>query len=181
MPISRIGACPRAGAVCGGRVGRAPPNAGNWIDNDEFRAPRRRRSDTAVYVSGVLHRCQAALHIVRLQLSRMQPECGACRPGTDRYGARVFWLVAEPRRAAGRRELRFHRAGDDLRAMAPRKGRRDSPRIPGEPRAPSGWLAENSFELPQDAPPGTYVFVNRIQADDGSEDRRDAVFILTQG
>ena len=46
---------------------------------------------------------------------------------------------------------------------------------------PGGWLAENSFELPKDAPPGTYVFVNRIQADDGSEDRRDAVFILTEG
>ncbi len=50
-----------------------------------------------------------------------------------------------------------------------------------ETRASGGWLAENSFELPQDAPPGTYVFVNRIQADDGSEDRRDAVFILSEG
>jgi len=48
-----------------------------------------------------------------------------------------------------------------------------------ESRTPGGWLAENSFEVPEDAPPGTYVFVNQIQADDGSEDRRDAVFILT--
>lgn len=50
-----------------------------------------------------------------------------------------------------------------------------------EPRAPGGWLAESFFELPKDAPLGTYIFVNRIQADDGSEDRRDAVFILTEG
>lgn len=47
-----------------------------------------------------------------------------------------------------------------------------------EQRAPGGWVAENSFELPNDAPAGTYVFVNRIQTDDGSEDRRDAVFIV---
>jgi outer membrane lipoprotein SlyB len=50
-----------------------------------------------------------------------------------------------------------------------------------EPRVAGGWLAENSFELPKDAPPGTYVFVNRIQADDGSEDRRDAVLIVIEG
>jgi hypothetical protein len=47
-----------------------------------------------------------------------------------------------------------------------------------EQRASGGWLAENSFELPGDAPDGTYVFVNRVQTDDGSEDRRDAVFIV---
>lgn len=50
-----------------------------------------------------------------------------------------------------------------------------------QPRAAGGWLAEDSFDFPADAQPGTYVFVNRIQSDDGSEDRRDAVFILAEG
>lgn len=47
-----------------------------------------------------------------------------------------------------------------------------------ESRQAGGWISESSFTVPEDAPTGTYIFVNRIEADDGSEDRRDAYFVI---
>lgn len=47
-----------------------------------------------------------------------------------------------------------------------------------ESRQAGGWISESSFSVPEDAPLGTYIFVNRIEADDGSEDRKDAYFVV---
>jgi hypothetical protein len=47
-----------------------------------------------------------------------------------------------------------------------------------ESRQAGGWVSQNSFTIPEDAPAGTYIFVNRIETDDGSEDRKDAYFVI---
>ncbi len=47
-----------------------------------------------------------------------------------------------------------------------------------EARESGGWVAQGSIPVPDDATPGTYVVSHRVAADSGSEDRRDAVFIV---
>jgi hypothetical protein len=47
-----------------------------------------------------------------------------------------------------------------------------------EARESGGWVAEGSIPVPDDATPGTYVVGHRVATDSGSEDRRDAVFIV---